>query len=352
MPTSQVTSQSAHLNVKLISCSAMTSCYALVGGSQTFSGISMEQLVGSTWHWKGNLDSQISDINATSLSCPTSSWCAIAADPGNSITPRTPAFMAEWSNGSFIPLRTPVLEGGGILSAVSCTSTTFCVAVGFYSATKTNEPLAERWDGRAWSVMSQPIGNPEAFPGAVACTSPTFCMAVGTQGGLGPYAQVWNGSVWRLTERPRRFFPSVHPGGPGGPHEPTPSLNYVSCSSSTHCLATGELVGSAQLWNGTSWQVQHLGSQYGGAVSCATSGECYLIASAQTISSKEMVHRLSRGAWTTIGAASTNKTSFIGLGCFSSSQCIVIGSESGWDTQATSATWDGSTWTALQFASN
>lgn len=351
MPTSQVTPHSAHLNVKVLSCSAMTSCYALVGGSETFSGDSMEQLIGSTWHWRGNLDSRISDINATSLSCPTSSWCAIAADP-NGVTPRTAAFMAEWSNGSFLPMRTPVLEGGGALAAVSCTSTTFCVTVGNYSASKINEPLAERWDGRTWSVMSQPIGNPEAYPIGVTCTSPSFCMAVGTQGGLGPYAQVWNGSAWRLTKRPQHFLPPAQLGGLGGPHEPTPALDYVSCSSSTHCLATGELVGSAQVWNGTSWQVQHLGSQVGGTVSCAKSGDCYVIASASTMSSKEMVRRLSMGTWMTIGAAPSHKTSFIGLDCFSSNRCVVIGNESGWDSQATSAAWVDNMWKALQFASN
>ena len=65
------------------------------------------------------------------------------------------------------------------LAAVSCPTGRMCVAVG----TMGNGPrmLAERWNGRSWSVMrlAQPAGAGGSGLTGVSCTSARACTAVG-----------------------------------------------------------------------------------------------------------------------------------------------------------------------------
>jgi hypothetical protein len=86
----------------------------------------------------------------------------------------------------------------GALSQVSCTSATFCEAVGSYLDTNFNtDPLAAVWNGTAWSLQSTPTLTTEAAFVAVSCTSPSFCEAWGggTPNFPGPeVAEQWNGT--------------------------------------------------------------------------------------------------------------------------------------------------------------
>ena len=91
------------------------------------------------------------------------------------------------------------------LAAISCPARLMCVAVG----TTGNGPkmLAEKWNGRSWSVMrlAQPTGATGAGLTGVSCTSARACTAVGYDSGPnlgGTLAERWNGSTWRIQPTP------------------------------------------------------------------------------------------------------------------------------------------------------
>jgi hypothetical protein len=153
------------------------------------------------------------------------------------------------------------------LSDVSCTSTSSCMAVGTFlgriQGTKgfQNFTLAETWNGTAWTVVPSP--SPKLPAGgaelnSVSCTSSTSCMAVGETlvshepGGFlvpHPLTEAWNGTTWRVVPTPTL----THTGA---------SLNGVSCTSPSNCMAVGSegspkkptLFTFALSWNGTAWK--------------------------------------------------------------------------------------------------
>ena len=80
----------------------------------------------------------------------------------------------------------------------SCVSTTTCFAVGTQTVTNPSVPktLIERWNGQTWKVVASP--NPST-PGsnselrAVSCTSASFCVAVGQYATTKTLIEHWNG---------------------------------------------------------------------------------------------------------------------------------------------------------------
>jgi hypothetical protein len=118
------------------------------------------------------------------------------------------------------------------LSGVSCTSTTACAAVGYYSNSSDRYvTLVERWNGSKWTVQASPTG-----PGTVtnellgvSCVSASACAAVGySRSGSNPrlaLAERWNGTRWVITATP------AIAGSTGA------ILSAVSCTAATACTA-------------------------------------------------------------------------------------------------------------------
>ena len=341
IPLSSEVSSNTPLYLPFVSCAGAGSCIAL--GAREASGALnstnlIERISGTTWRTAWLMPQ---DVNATGLSCPTIRWCVIVATPGSGIFPRSPAYVALWASGRFATMQTPTLKFGGSLAAVSCSSTRWCVAVGGFGTA----PLVERWNGVSWSVMRQPLELQGAIPNAVSCTSQRFCIAVGLQGALGPFAEVWNGSKWTVTPNPLRTYPEPITNG-SERTVPESSLTEVSCVSRVYCVATGELVGRAQLWNGQSWVFLSPPGTYGGPVSCTGDGSCTLISTASNASSARFVQRFANGRWTTIGSSGLS-ASLYNVSCTSRNVCHVVGAD--WPS-ATAASWDGRAWSADHFA--
>jgi hypothetical protein len=77
------------------------------------------------------------------------------------------------------------------------------MAVGFASYRQGILPIAERWDGSAWSFLRMPLPVTTANgtdPAAVACTTPSSCTAVGyyfqPNEHSTAFAEAWNGVRW------------------------------------------------------------------------------------------------------------------------------------------------------------
>jgi hypothetical protein len=149
-----------------------------------------------------------------------------------------------------------------LLNAVDCTSATFCAAVGASSASANglHRVLVETSDGATWTVATTPTitnSNDDELL-SVSCTSSTSCTAVGywspATGGNDTTHDVhqaliesYNGSGWSIEATPDAFD------GPGS------QLSGVSCTSATACTAvgytgaTGTFSTLVQTYDGSSW---------------------------------------------------------------------------------------------------
>ena len=91
--------------------------------------------------------------------------------------------------------------------AVSCPARRMCVAVGIADIAR-QLLLAERWNGRRW-IVTHPVLPAKATSGGltgVSCSSSRACTAVGFEfvpaTGSGPLAERWNGRSWTLQSMP------------------------------------------------------------------------------------------------------------------------------------------------------
>jgi hypothetical protein len=329
------------------------------------------------------------------VSCPGGATCEAVGYTGG---PASATPLAEsWNGGVWSPQTLPApstAAASTLIDAISCSSTTNCMAVGSYTgypctnyggsaaigfcagigtpATPSGPtgtwPIAETWNGSSWSIMRPfprfPSGSTNTSLGAVSCPSATLCVAAGqrvaTAGSGQPTAwtEWWNGSSWSQA--------AVFPTGAY-----SSGLSGVSCASTTSCTAVGWVITApgqprtplAEAFDGTSWTVAAaatpagaLGSTLNG-VSCAAGGRCtavgtYLAGNGPT---DTLVEALGPGAATVV--ASPNPagsggfgSQLYGVGCgLVSGACVATG----WYMPASGATvplalkWNGSGWSQL-----
>ena len=195
-------------------------------------------------------------VTLTSVSCPTTSVCTAVGYLHNAATHRQPVAIREAQGGW--SAESPPTPPGAInseLDAVSCPTTTACTAVGTAQLDNSNVPLAEVWDGTAWTMTSLPSVPPgSATLAAVSCTAANACTAVGQHGDGGTdtasirtLAERWNGNHWVVQSTPS-------PGSDGS------GLHGVACTSASACVAvgydegaTGQSMLLGLLWNGATW---------------------------------------------------------------------------------------------------
>src|SRR5579863_7647546 len=122
---------------------------------------------------------------------------------------------------------------GSSVTGVSCSGASSCWAVGYYTGVTGKQPLAESWDGSAWSAGAPavPAGGSNLYLLAVSCPAPSSCHAVGhyddAVAGAEALAEAWNGSRWT----------AAIPPSPAGASDPI--LAGISCTAATSCEAAG-----------------------------------------------------------------------------------------------------------------
>jgi hypothetical protein len=129
--------------------------------------------------------------------------------------------------------RTPnptAATSGASLGGVACASSTACIAVGDYGNGAKVLTLAERWNGKRWSIQHtpDPAGAYSVFTG-VSCASRSACTAVGfsnTPTANPTLVEHWNGTRWFIQDTPN----------PAGRQS---VLEGVSCASRSACIAVG-----------------------------------------------------------------------------------------------------------------
>jgi hypothetical protein len=230
------------------------------------------------------------------------------------------------------------------MSAVSCTSADFCVAVGVVFDGASNQPLVELWDGRKWKVVKSPDAGSGGVLKSVSCVSNRWCIAVGSYYPQGSsYAQTLvmvtsnGGHTWRIVPSPNTSTSD------------SDYLNSVSCTSDSYCAAVGAVnpvygppygdleSGSAliETWDGTSWTQQSLlgtsllGSYALNGVSCTSGGDCTAVGAAEPFYPEDegLIVTGSGNSWTVSGYDYRFKriTRLYGVSCPSSGDCTAVG---------------------------
>jgi len=272
----------------------------------------------------GAVSSELSGV-----SCPSATLC-VAVGSYKDSTGTAKMFTSTW-NGATWSNQTPPYPSESSkaeLAAVSCPTTTWCMAVGNYWGGPYQHPLAEVWNGSSWSVSATPLSGLALL--GVSCTSTTFCMATGYRQSEGvklTFAEKWTGT-WAVTTTPNRSFATAN------------VLSGVSCVSPTSCKAVGSDKRSfqetlAEHWNGTSWGIVHSPNGVNSSasalnsISCTAASDCTAVGSyndeGATVTFAE---RWDGSAWKTQGTKNPSATfnALFGISCTSGEVCIASGS--------------------------
>lgn len=275
-----------------VHCTASTTCTAV--GDYTDANFvqwaMIERLSSGTWSQQTPpRPATATSTTLTSVSCTSSTFCMAVGSYTDSLGVSYP-LSASWNGSSWTQRTVPIVSGslGTSLAGVSCTSSSACVAVGTYLDRGIPTPTAVTWNGSAWSLLTMmvPRGASATFMTGVSCTSGTACMAVGfstdSLGAVFAVAERLSGTTW--TDQTASL--AAAPAGATGT-----AFNGVSCTTSSHCTAVGYYLDAvpvqktfAEAWSGgTSWAFQASpnpansdGAVFSG-VSCTSSSACLAV---------------------------------------------------------------------------
>ena len=193
-----------------VSCSSVTHCAAVGSDGGTNSGYpTVAAWDGKSWTTataplpNGAATPPEAELDA--VSCGSASSCTAIGDSISGT--KTTYYSASGSGASWknAPVVQPRGATGPILDGISCVTGTaaWCMAVGSYSAHGKILALAERWNGRGWSVAAAPAQSTQPSFSAVSCRARTTCQAVGQTWVPGTFAAGWNGKSWAIERTPQ-----------------------------------------------------------------------------------------------------------------------------------------------------
>lgn len=276
------------------------------------------------------------------ISCVAASSCVAVGAAGTITTTTTRPLAEHWNGTSWLtqPIPLPAGADGGTLQAVSCSSPTSCLAVGYYlsSATGTPKALAAQLTGRRWELTPLPqTGHANSVLTGVSCAKHT-CLAVGyapiAAGSRTIIAASWNGRLWR-------------PAAALAPDDST-SASFTSASCTSSCVAVGstdQRTGNhstveilAEEWTAHGWRViDPASTKRSGAgatstsVSCTSAAFCIETGTQPGSKAGTLAPAISRWTgtdWTTQTAAPVKRSmtaTLLGISCSSQAFCLAVG---------------------------
>lgn len=238
-----------------VSCAARAACIAVGVYSARGRDVTLaESWNGSTWSVVPSPNPRSITDGLDGVSCPAPARCtAVGGYETGPVTGGWDKTLIESWNGARWSV-VPSPDGPGRingLDGVSCTSRTFCMAVGTH-VTTASKPLAESWNGTRWSLVPVPGVGPAGGGelSGVSCTAQSACVAVGSYGTSGgTLAESWNGTAWSVVPSANRGKTAMN------------ALLGVSCASRSACTAVGFHESSftehtlIEFWNGATWSV-------------------------------------------------------------------------------------------------
>jgi hypothetical protein len=352
--------------LEAVSCTSSSSCEAVGIYYKNFPvRLSLaEHWNGTEWSTQGLPESISPTKTLSGISCTASTACMATGSfepPGYFPYEALEANLVYNLSGTTWSLES-MTQGTTGSTAVSCSSSTACTAVG--SLEGEGEGPSEAWNGGVWSnwPLAKPAGAAGFTATGVSCTAPGSCTAVGSY---------TNSSGTRLTLG-EQSTKSLHGRAPTWSVQSTPnptgakasSLKAVSCTATTACTAVGVYTNSsgtevtlAERWNGTEWAIQTTPNPTGAkasslkAVSCTASTECKAVGTYTNSSGVEvtLAERWKGTEWTiqtTPNPTGAKASALAGISCTLSSACTAVGYDTnGSGVEVTLAErWNGTEW--------
>jgi len=253
------------------------------------------------------------------------------------------------------------------LYSVSCTSATFCMAVGGTPAPTTQVAVAESWDGVRWQrlpvptppfppppppppprgptppVAAVPVFSPRHLD-AVSCPSSTECVAVGQENTGTLFGDTWTAATgWTLSQ----------PLQAGGRFS---GLYAISCPTTSLCFAAGsegDIAGAqsqpplVERWTAGTWTLEKISAPAGTSsllygISCPSAGQCTAVGGLVAGTVREgLIEQLSGGTWTARPAPGSQASSLYGVSCPTTTACEAVGQT---PSGALAEGWAGGSW--------
>jgi hypothetical protein len=332
----------------LISCPLTTSCMAT--GNFTPDDGSTERTIVEQWDgvlWTQDLmplppyPGNFPEPEVTSLDCLAADFCAAVGQANN-----VGSFLATWSSGEW----TFAVVGPSSLNALSCASSTMCVAVGATSFSRGDTGLIETWNGQEWTAIDSPLPDDAAVGvnfydaqlSAVSCSSQTVCHAGGYYDADGPQeyegalVESLVGGTWR---------PHALPTVGESLDERSGQVWSLACPTDRWCAATltddvpGALT-EVDTLSGGSWSATAVAppdepeepsfpAQFG-EMQCPDAGSCVIVGTfpSADFGAGAFEERLDDGIWTSVlsalpidAASQPMVQQDVNLGCASAAAC-------------------------------
>jgi hypothetical protein len=252
--------------------------------------------------------------------------------------------QAQYFNGnSWSAGRQPATVSGAyqvVLESVSCLSSTDCVAAGYYSPASNKNldyAIAEVWNGSSWRLSKAP-SEPFSNLDTVSCVASNDCVLGGvyeTSAGTYVWAEKFDGSHWTKLNVAQPTTTNAH----------FQYFNGLSCSSSMSCAAVGASInesshasGFAEVLSGGAWHVSKVSWPAGqqtslNAVSCTSASFCLADGGVGAYST-ETGGRAAYATWNGSSWAlhepapkSGQGDDLFGAQCLSSAYCVLAGVE-------------------------
>ncbi len=279
-----------------------------------------------------------------SISCVSSTFCMSVGALGDKDQPTGTVPADVWNGSTWTQTSLPVPMSGdpptpAQPASVSCSGTTFCLAVGAVPPVHGIPPkqgmFVDRWDGSAWSSVSSPPTKEGVGPDAVDCLSAQACIVVGSNDGA-PLAVEWNGTSWST-------MPNTAIG--------VDYLDSVSCPDSAACMAVGWTMNgtlASERWDGSQWSDVPIANEVVGNigealtdVSCPTPSSCVAVGwhgvqiTPTSGGEAPIVDSWDGTAWSEvplpIALVPQLNDNLYGVDCWAPGQCIAVGGpQSGW----------------------
>jgi hypothetical protein len=169
-----------------VSCPSAKACTA-VGSDYSAGGTLVERWDGTSWTIQTSPNPNGASSSLSGVSCASATACTAVGYTFTVFNGPAVTLAERWDGTSWRIQATPnpssAATPDSVLNAVSCASATACTAVGNYERGNGSVvTLAERWFGNAWRVQPtpNPIGATQSNLAAVSCATTTTCVAVGS----------------------------------------------------------------------------------------------------------------------------------------------------------------------------
>ena len=168
-----------------VSCMNSGDCVAV---GEYYVGETSQTLVeswnGSTWSIVSSPSPGKGPDSLNSVSCVSSAICTavgVSAPENHPVSHKT--LVESWNGSAWSTVASPDPGSSNVLSGVSCKNSTDCVAAGnYYDKDESFQTLVESWNGKAWLVTTSPNASKRGDSlSAVSCTGSVSCVAVGNK---------------------------------------------------------------------------------------------------------------------------------------------------------------------------